>query len=228
MIAWITALLGLAWVYALPNQYASKAVIHVDTSSIMQPLLRGLTVESDTDTGIGIMSRLLLSRKNLEDVARQTGMHLNANDSEAMGRIVEDLAGSIKLTMRDKRKRKSSDIIYQLSYQGKSPELVYEVVSKLLNTLIETTLSAARTDTAEAQIFLDLQIAEYEKRLTTAEQSLAEFKRANLGLMPDETGGYFKKLQREQAKLEDLRSELQLAKRKLSEMHKQLDGKSVV
>lgn len=224
MIAWITALLGLVWVYALPNQYESKAVIHVDTSSIMQPLLRGLTVESDTDAGIDIMSRLLLSRKNLEDVARQTDMHLNANNSEAMNRIVEDLAGSITLSMRDKQRRKSSDIIYELGYQGKSPELVYQVVSKLLNTLIETTLSAARTDTEEAQLFLDLQIAEYEKRLTTAEQSLAEFKRANLGLMPDETGGYYKKLQREQAKLEDLRSELQLAKRKLSEMHKQLDG----
>ena len=223
MIAWIAALLGWVGVSALPDQYESKAVINVDTTSIMKPLLRGLAVESDTDTGLNIMSRLLLSRENLEKVVRQTDLYLKANDSEAMSRLVEDLAGSINLHMRD-RGRKTRDILYEISYQGTSPEIGYQVVSKLLNTLIETTLSAARTDTEEAQLFLDLQIAEYEKRLTTAEQRLAEFKRANLGLMPDETGGYYKKLQREQGKLEDLRSELQLAKRKLSEMHKQLDG----
>ena len=85
-------------------------------------------------------------------------------------------------------------------------------------------MSAARTNTDDAQLFLDQQIAEYEKRLTAAEQRLAEFKRANLGLMPDETGGYFKKLQREQGKLDNIQSELQLAKRKLSEMRKQLKG----
>ena len=223
MIAWIVALLGWVWVSAMPDQYESKAVIHVDTTSIMKPLLRGLAVESDTDTGLNIMSRLLLSRKNLEDVVRQTDLHLKANDSEAMSRLVEDLAGSINLTMRDKG-RKTRDIIYQMSYQGESPEIVYQVVSNLLNTLIETTLSSARTDTEGAQLFLDQQIAEYEKRLTTAEQRLVEFKRANLGLMPDETGGYFKKLQREQGKLDDIHSQLLLAKRKLSEMQKQLKG----
>ena len=223
MIAWIVAFLGWVGVSAMPDQYESKAVIHVDTTSIMKPLLRGLAVESDTETGLNIMSRLLLSRENLEEVVRQTDLYLKANDSKAMSRLVEDLAGSINLTMRDKG-RKTRDILYVIRYQEKSPEIVYQVVSNLLNTLIETTLSAARTDTAEAQLFLDLQIAEYEKRLTTAEQRLAEFKRANLGLMPDEAGGYFKKLQREQGKLDDMRSRLLLAKRKLSEMQKQLKG----
>lgn len=223
MIAWTVALLGWVGVSAMPDQYESKAVIHVDTTSIMKPLLRGLAVESETETGLNIMSRLLFSRENLEEVVRKTDLYLKTNDSEAMSRLVEDLAGSIDFKMRDKG-RKTRDILYELSYQGKSPEIVYQVVSNLLNTLIETTLSSARTDTEGAQLFLDQQIAEYEKRLTTAEQSLAEFKRVNLGLMPDEMGGYFKKLQREQGKLNDMHSQLRLAKRKLSEMQKQLAG----
>jgi polysaccharide chain length determinant protein (PEP-CTERM system associated) len=123
-------------------------------------------------------------------------------------------------------KRRGGSNIYELSYEGKSPEMVYQVVSKLLNTLIENTLDSARSDTATAQQFLDNQINEYENRLTVAEQKLAEFKRANVGVMPDEKGGYYTRLQREEAKLDNIRSKLRLEKRRYSAMLKQLEGEA--
>ena len=223
VISCVVAFFGWVVVYALPNQYTSQAVMHVDTSSVMKPLLEGLAVESGTVDGLDIMSRVLLSRKNLEEVIRQTDMDLEANTPEAMNRLVANLARSIVLKMASKRKNNN---VYELSYTGESPKIVYQIVSKLLNTLIENTLDSARTDTAAAQQFLDRQISEYESRLTMAEQKLAEFKRANVGFMPDEKGGYYTRLQREQAALDGIRSELRLAKRRHSEMRKQLDGES--
>jgi len=92
--------------------------------------------------------------------------------------------------------------------------------------LIENTLDSARSDTATAQQFLDRQINEYEDRLTKAEQDLAEFKRTNVGFMPDEKGGYYARLQREEAKLDSLRSKLRLEKRRYSAMLKQLEGEA--
>lgn len=224
-ISWIIALLGWAVVYALPNQYTAKATMHVDTKSVMKPLLEGLTVESEFGDVLSIMSRVLLSRENLEAVIRETDMDLAAHSVDDMDRLIASLAGTIVLKEGNRRKREASNI-YELSYQGDSAELVFQVVSALLNTLIENTLKSARTDTAVAQQFLDRQIAEYEKRLTVSEQRLAEFKRANLGFMPDEKGGYYNKLQREQSDLENLRSELELANRRLLEMRKQLQGEA--
>ena len=84
--------------------------------------------------------------------------------------------------------------IYEISYESDSPDRVYQVVSNLLNTMIENTLSSTRTDTMAAQKFLDVQIAEYERRLTIAEQNMVEFKKANFGFMPDEKGGYYARL----------------------------------
>ncbi len=225
VIACVVALTGWAVVYTLPNQYTAQAVVHVDTTSVMTPLLKGLSVESDTDAGINIMSRVLLSRKNLEEVIRQTDMDLEANSPEALDGLIYDLSRSIVLKLDGKRKGGNNNI-YELSYKGKSPELVYQVVSKLLNTLIENTLDSARTDTAAAQQFLDQQINEYEIRLTAAEQKLAQFKRANVGFMPDEKGGYYDRLQREESALSSIRSELRLAKRKHSAMIKQLEGET--
>jgi len=226
LIAWVVALPGWVAVYALPDQYTSQAIMQIDTKSVMQPLLKGLAVESDVESGLAIMKQLLLSRKNLEEVIRETGMDLDANNPEDMDRMVADLAKSISFKKGSRNKRKGDYNIFELSYQGGSADQVYQVVSKLLNTLIETTLNTARTDTEAAQSFLDQQIAEHEDRLTIAEQKLAKFKRANLGFMPDKTGGYYNNLQRQQTALDNLRSELQFAKSKLSEMHKQLEGEA--
>ena len=225
VICWVVAALGWVFVYSLPNQYTAKAIMHIDTKSVMKPLLKGLAVDSEVEAGINIMSQLLLSRKNLEEVIRQTDLNLKISDPAEMDRLVKDLTNSIVLKEGGKDKRKS-DNIYELSYQGSSAELVYQVVSKLLNTLIETTISSARTDTAAAQVFLDRQITEYEARLTESEQSLAAFKRANVGFMPDEKGGYYSRLQREQGELEGIQSELRLAIRRHAEMQKQLAGES--
>jgi len=85
-------------------------------------------------------------------------------------------------------------------------------------------LKSARTDTASAQEFLNDQIIEYEKRLSKAERDLAEFTAANIGLMPDESGGYYNKLQREQEALATMRADLKSEEQRLLEMRKQLKG----
>jgi polysaccharide chain length determinant protein (PEP-CTERM system associated) len=150
----------------------------------------------------------------------QTDLRSRAKDPDVMDRLTEELAASLTL---DKVGSKHKNT-FQLSLDGRSPELVYQIVSRSLESLVESTLESARTDTASAQEFLDKQIDEYEKRLSLAEQKLAEFTRDNIGLMPDESGGYYNKLQREEGKLEDIHSELRLAQQRVFEMNRQLKG----
>ncbi len=227
-ISCVIACIGWMVIYAMPNFYSARAIMQVDTKSVMKPLLEGLAVDSEVEANLNLMTRVLLSRKNLEDVVRQTDMNLEAYDDAAMNRLVLNLAGSIVLTTdkRERGRRNKSNNIYELSYEGKSPELVYQIVSKLLNTLIENTLDSARTDTDAAQKFLERQIDEYENRLTTAEQKLAKFKQENVGFMPDERGGYYSRLQREQSELDDANSALRLERRRHAEMLKQLAGET--
>ena len=228
LISGVIAWLGWMVVYAVPNFYTARTVVQVDTKSIMKPLLKGLAVDSEVEAGLNLMRRVLLSRNNLEDVIRQTDIGLDAHDVGAMDRLVLDLASSITLSAEksSNKKKKNDNKIYTLSYEGKSPELVYQVVSKLLNTLIENTLESARTDTASAQKFLDRQISEYEDRLTSDEQTLAKFKQENVGFMPDERGGYYAMLSRQQNKLVEIRSELRIERRRHAAMLKQLAGET--
>jgi uncharacterized protein involved in exopolysaccharide biosynthesis len=82
LIAWIVGVIGWLVVYALPNQYEAKTTVHIDTSSIMKPLLKGLAVETDPAEQLLVMTRVMLSRENLLIVMRETDMDLAADTPE--------------------------------------------------------------------------------------------------------------------------------------------------
>ncbi len=225
VVTWVVAIAGWLVVLSLPNMYDAEAVVYIDTTSVMKPLLKGLAPETDAQDELIVMSRVLLSRDNLLSVIRETDMDLEINTSYERELLVEELANSIVLKgggSGKKWERRSN--IYEISYQSSSAERAYQVVSNLLNTMIEDTLNSTRTDTVTAQKFLDIQITEYEQRLSIAEQRLAQFKKANVGYMPDEKGSYYARLQRAQENVESTRSTLLLAEQRLAELSKQLKG----
>lgn len=225
LVAWIVALAGWIYVFAMPNQYSATAVVYIDTSSVMKPLLRGLAPETDSYDEIKVMSRVLLSRDSLLSVIRETDMDLKIDSIEERENLIEELASAIVLQGDGSVKKwEPRSNIYEISYQATSAELAYQVVSNLLNTMIEGKLKSTRTDTQTVKKFLDKQIREHEQRLTLAEQQLAEFKRANVGFMPDEKGGYYLRLQRTQDSVENTRSALRLAQRRGIELSKQLQA----
>ena len=227
-IAWIVALLGWAAVYALPNRFNAKAVVYVDTSSELKPLLRGLAVDTDTQDELIVMTRMLLSRENLLSVARKSDLDLDANTPEEKDRLVADLANAIRINGARSGARRAGDNVYEISYANTSANRAFLVVSNLLDTMIEGTLKSTRTDTASAQKFLDTQIDVYEKRLSEAEQKLAEFKKSNVGLMPNQQGNFYARLQRAEDSVKESTSALRLAERRYAEITRQLKGESPI
>jgi len=226
LIAWIVAIAGWTIIYSLPDQFSAKAVVYVDTSSIMKPLLKGLALETDTDDELQVIGRVLLRRENLLSIIRETDMDLQINSPTEREAMVEALAGAIEIKGGGGQKWEKKSNIYEISYSSHSANQAYQVVSNLLNTMIEDTLNSTRTDTAVAQKFLDIQIAEYENRLTEAEQQLAAFKKANVGFMPDEKGGYYSRLQRAQDAVEATGSSLRLAEQRYLELKRQISGEN--
>ena len=224
LIAWIASVSGWLFVFSLPNQYEAGSVIYVDTTSIMKPLLKDLALEVDTQDELKFMNRMLLSRENMLTVIRETDMDLNLSSATEKESLIKQLALDIKVSGNTGKKGKGG--IYEISYRGSTPEIAYKVVSVLLNSMIENTLSSSRTDTATAQKFLDTQIAEYEKRLSAAEQKLAAFKKANIGFMPDNKGSYYARLQRAQDEIDQINSQLRLARQRHAALKKQLKTES--
>lgn len=224
IIAWLVAIAGWLVVYTLPDKFTSKAAVHIDTSSVMQPLLQGLAVEINPEREINVMSRMLLNRENLLSVIREADMDHDVKTPRAQEQLIASLANNIQL--RNMGGFSENNRIYEISYSSSDAERAFKVVFTLLNTLIESTLKSGRMDTVMAEEFLDEQIKEYEKRLEQGEERLAEFKKKNAGFMPNEKGGYYDRLQRQQEMIDKTDSALRLAKQRYNDLRQQLSGES--
>jgi polysaccharide chain length determinant protein (PEP-CTERM system associated) len=139
--------------------------------------------------------------------------------------LVKRLQGKITIeSTRTGRGAYGGSEIYNIRYSDKDPEMAHRVVNALLNVLIEETLGGTREDTDTAQRFLDEQIQEYEARLATAEQHLAEFRKENAGLMEGERVDYYSRLRAAKEELEATRAMLGVAINRREELSRQLEG----
>ena len=94
-IAWVVAIAGWIWVWQLPEAYVASARVYVDTNSLLRPLLAGLTIQPDSQDRIGLLSRTLLSRPNLEKLMRMTDLDLQVTTAKEKDKLLSDLSKSI-------------------------------------------------------------------------------------------------------------------------------------
>lgn len=179
--ACMVAAAGWAGVANLPNQYSSSARIYVDTANVLGPLLSGVAVQSDLGRQVDVMRQTLLSRPNLEQVARMTDLDLGAPTPSQMDVLTGRLQGDIKL-------QSGRENLFDISYSSTDPVLARNVVQAVTTIFVENNLGQNRSNIDNAQVFLRQQIAEYEKTLNESEAELARFKQQNMPFLPGQTG----------------------------------------
>jgi polysaccharide chain length determinant protein (PEP-CTERM system associated) len=217
-VAWLVAILGTVAVLALPNRFQSRAQIYVDTRSVLRPLLQGLAVSPQTQDQSDVVRRALLARPALEQVAKQVGLYGSKSTPESKERLMTELPEAISI------KGDTSTGIYTISYSDANADTARAVVQALLDTFVEKSLRAGRVDTQDAEGFLQKQVADYETRLSESERRLADFKKKNVGLMPDQRGDYFVRLQAENTNLQKIRTDLAVAMRQRDELRRKISG----
>lgn len=217
-MAWLACIGGWLFVYQMPDVYRASARVHVDTDSVLRPLMRGIAVDTNISQRVNLMTRTLLTRPNLEKVARLSDLHLQVKTDRQMDALVERLRKNVSI---EGNRREN---LYTLSYHDKNPKTAHKVVQSILTIFSENILGEASADGDIAQSFIEKQIKEYEKRLAEAEQRLADFRRENVGMLPDDRGDYYARLQEAQNKLDEARLRLREAESRRDEVQRQLAG----
>ncbi|GAB2689126.1 lipopolysaccharide biosynthesis [Aliiglaciecola sp. 3_MG-2023] len=208
---WLICPLGWAYVANLPDQYASSARLFVDTSSLLRPLLRGLAVYNNPSEQVNLVARTLLSRPNLEKIAREADLDITVTTQAEMDDLINNMRRDIKLNSTAEQN------IYNIRYNSQSPELAQKIVQITLNEFVENSLGNNRQSSDSAEEFINRQIEEYEQRLEEAEQRLAAFKVSRIDRAPGSSRDYYSQLQRQI-------SELQSTELRILELNSQLEA----
>jgi polysaccharide chain length determinant protein (PEP-CTERM system associated) len=216
LVAWLVAAVATVVVFRIPNQYEASARIYVDTQSILKPLMSGLAVQPNIEQQIGMLSRTLISRPNLEKLVRMADLDLGASSKAQQDKVFEDLTKDIKIgsTTRDN--------LFTLSFKDSDQEKAKRVIQSLVSIFVESSLGASRKDTDSARVFLDEQIRNFEAKLEESESRLKEFRLRNLDMQsPDgvDAAGRMAALSRQ---LEDARLQLREAERARDSAKQQL------
>jgi protein tyrosine kinase modulator len=196
-VAWLICLVGWAIVMTLPNKYTSQAKVHVDSSTMLQPLLKDITVQQDSRMLVRIMKQLMFTTPNLEKIIQLSNLDWMVKNDVQRFELHQDMKKDIKIT-GGKR-----DGIFEISYESTDPDLAKNVVTAVLTVFSEQTQQSTLEDVSSSQRFIEQQIREYEVRLRNAEKAREAFKRENFGLLPEQGQGQMAKLQEATEQLED-------------------------
>lgn len=214
LTAWIVCLAGWTFVAFVPDRYVASGEIYIETQSVLQPLLRGLAVDPDGDEQVAIMQQTLLTRPNLEEVARRTDLDIAMKSPPDVDRLLEDLKRRIRIASTRKN-------LFSISVSDTVPQRAKETVDALINIFVEGNLGQNRSDMDSAERFLASQIQEYEEKLQEAEQRLALFKQRNMEYLPAE-GSFQRQLQEQRRSLEESRFALKDLLQKREILQKEL------
>lgn len=218
VVAWVVGAITVVVVFRIPDKYEASARIHVDTQTILKPLMSGLAIEPNLDQQIMILSRTLISRPNVEKLVRMADLDLNIKTKAKQDELVDDLMKVLAI------KSTSRDNLYTLAYSDPDPERAKRVVQSLVSIFVESSLGDKRKDTDAARRFIDDQILVYQKKLEEAENRLKEFKVKHISAQTSEGKDYFGRLGEVSAALERSKLELREAENSRDALKRQIVG----
>ncbi len=174
-VAWAAALIGWLAVWLIPDKYESRAQVFVQTETILEPVLNGFTARPDYSRRVEVMRLQLLTRPNVEEIILRSGLDKTIEARTPIERrakmqnMVDWVASQIKI-------ESPREMYFIISYKNSDPKIARSVVDAVLNMLIEQDLGASLTESEAARRRLDLQIEEYEEKLTANERAVAAFR----------------------------------------------------
>ena len=187
----VVCLLGWAVVALLPNQYRVRATIQVERSSLLQPLLKGITVESDIASEMaGLMRQTMLVPESLESIAREAGLDKAATTPEKLDRLVTQLETDIQISA-DKEKKG----LYTVTYQYSDARITQRVVEVLINRFLDNIIKRIRVDSENSRQIIDEQIGAYRSNLEEAALRIKRFKQEHVDLVSEDGLTYYARLQ---------------------------------
>ncbi len=220
VITWIISVLGWVVVYTLPDEYGASAKVYVDTESLMDPVFKDIALPNNLDAQVTAVSRALLTRPNLQAVALKTDLHLLANSEEEMEALISGLQKNIRVRA-DNRSN-----VFEISFEYGDRAKAHQVVSAIVDAFVENSLQEQGDDAQITLRAVEAEIEGHNARLTEAETQLADFKKENVGYMPNDSGDYYSRLQIALAQLDDSQAKIRSLNQRRDELVRQLQMES--
>ena len=172
----------------LPKKFTSQTTVLVDPSRVSKEVVPEL-VNEDINHKLGSMKQQILSRSRLEPVIDKYGLFAHESKNITKDEQIEDLRTAIDVSPlppapgTDDRRFSG----FHVSVTLDDPVVAQKICAEITTKFMEQNLQAGTNITQNTEEFLSQNLADAKAKLDEQDAKLAEFKKHNMGSLPDET-----------------------------------------
>jgi polysaccharide chain length determinant protein (PEP-CTERM system associated) len=204
--------------FFMPKVYEASSTVFVERSSILDPLIRGVGVSGSLEDRLRNLRDSITTRNIIERVVKKLGIDEKIKNSREYETLTDNIRKHLGIKVR------GATDLFIISYSGKDPKLVRDVVNTLVDEYIEENLEYRRTDAYSAHEFIRNQLEEYKKKLDESDVALKEFREKNPQLIPQTENTLLGKIEGFQTAKTEADIRLKELKMKRENLQKQISG----
>ena len=172
----------------MPNRYTSKALVLAVQQRISDAYVKPVVTEGLVER-LTVMQEQILSRSRLEPLINNLGLYKQFAGQESMEGLVNRMRADISVVpVRSVMQSREEDLPgFYINFTADTPRLAQQVCSEITSMFIAEDLRYRQQTALGTSNFLESQLSDAKKRLDDQDAKLAEFKRRNMGDLPDET-----------------------------------------
>lgn len=171
----------------LPKKYTSQTLILVQEPGVPSDIVRPVVTE-DLNHRLASMQEQILSRTRLEPIIEKLGLFPELRGTAHGEEAVELLRTSIAITplasMPGTQHQGLPGFFVEVTFS--EPRVAQQICTNITSMFMEQNSRALEIDVTRTTSFLQQQLDEAKGKLDEQDAKLAQFKRNNLGTLPEE------------------------------------------
>jgi len=168
-----------------PPVYQSAALILVEQQKVPTKYVTP-NVVSDVDSRLQSMTQQILSRTRLESLIKQFNLYSRQRSHMTMDELVDKMRGDITIQQAQAVGRDDQTTAFRIFFAAEDPHLAQQVNNELTSLFIEKSLETRAQQSISTTNFLQSQLEQARKDLTTQEEQLRQYKMRYLGELPQQ------------------------------------------
>jgi polysaccharide chain length determinant protein (PEP-CTERM system associated) len=218
----LAMLVGIYFAITLPKIYESSTLILVQPQRVPENYVQSL-VDMDISDRINSISQQILSRTNLERIIQELKLFEEHEQKKMfMESKVKNLRKRIEVEVISDDRRQTD--AFSISFKGKEPEKVMNVVNTLASYFITENLKMRESQAIGTSVFLEDELTAMRIRLEKVEESLKEYRKTYMGELPEQLESNLRILDRLQDQLGERQQSLSEAKIHLASLQNLSQG----
>lgn len=223
----LAMLAGIYLAVTLPRIYRSESTILVEPQSVPDKYVHS-TVPIEIDARIASLAQQILSTSNLMELIERFKLFAEGPDRDLfIEEKVEKMRSRLRVKIADEefgrsRRGGSRASAFTISYEDSDPRKVYQVVNAMATFVIDQNLKMRQTHAFGTSEFLSVELNRMRERLEEVEKTLEEYRRVNMGELPEQLPSNLAILERLEQQLRQAHQSLRDEKNRLLIVETQL------